>query len=169
MKPAIKFGIISGVIGLLFNLVMYITGINRTPSMETIQWLTIIIPIACMYFAIKTYRDEMGNGWITFGKAFNQAFVVGLVGGLIGSVYHFLYLQFIDPTYVDYLMQMQLEKFTERGMDDATIEQAMKQTAPFMAPLVQLGFAVGFSLFIGAVLGLIMAAILKKPNPDEII
>ena len=168
MKPAIKFGLISGAIGVLFNLVMYITGINRTPSGQTIQWLSIIIPITCMYMAIKTYRDEIGNGWITFGKAFNQAFRVGVVGGLIGSVYHFLYLKFIDPTYVDYLMQLQLEKLTERGMDDATIEQAMKQTAPFMSPPVQLGFAIVISFFIAAALGLIMAGIMKKPNPEEI-
>ena len=168
MKPAVKYGLINGAVGVLFNLVMYITGINRTGSMQIIQWLTVIIPIAFMYLAIKAYREEIGNGWITFGKAFNQAFIVGLVGGVIGSVYHFLYLKFIDPTYVDYLMQLQLEKMTERGMSDEVIEQAMKQTAPFMSPPVQFGFAIFFSLFIAAVLGLIMAAIMKKPNPEEI-
>lgn len=169
MKPSIKYGLVSGTIGVLFNLVMYITGLNRTPSMQVIQWLTIIIPIACMYMAIKTYRDEIGNGWITFGKAFNQAFIVGLVGGLIGSVYHFLYLKFIDPTYGDYLMQVQLEKLTEKGMSDEMIDQAMKQMAPFMSPPVQFAFAIGFSLFIAAVLGLIMAGVMKKPNPEEIV
>ncbi len=169
MKPAVKYGLISGIVGVLFNLVMYITGINRTSSIQIIQWLTVIIPIAFMYMAIKTYREEIGNGWITFGKAFNQAFIVGIVGGLIGSVYHFLYLKFIDPTYSDYLMQVQLEKMTERGMSDEIIDKAMKQMEPFMTPVVQLGFAIFFSLFIAAVLGLIMAGIMKKPNPEEIV
>ncbi len=169
MKPAVKYGLISGIVGVLFNLVMYITGINRTSSIQIIQWLTVIIPVVFMYLAIKTYRDEIGNGWITFGKAFNQAFIVGIVGGLIGSVYHFLYLKFIDPTYSDYLIQVQVEKMTERGMNDELIDKAMKQMEPFMTPVVQFGFAIFFSLFIAAVLGLIMAGIMKKPNPEEIV
>lgn len=169
MKPSVKYGLISGAIGVLFNLVMYITGLNRTPSIQIIQWLTVIIPIVFMYLAIKTYREEIGNGWISFGKAFNQAFTVGLVGGLIGSVYHFLYLKFIDPTYGDYLVQVQLEKMSEQRMSDEMIDQGMKQMEPFMTPPVQFGFAIFFSLFIAAVLGLIMAAIMKKPNPEEIV
>ena len=119
--------------------------------------------------AIKSYREEIGNGWITFGKAFNQAFITGLIGGLIGSAYHFCYLKFIDPTYIDYMMQQQLEKMTEKGMSDETIDKAMKKMSPFMAAPVQFGFALFFTLFIAAVLGLIMAAIMKKPNPEEIV
>ncbi len=169
MKPSVKYGLISGVVGVLFNLVMYITGINRTGSMQMIQWLGLIIPITCMYFAIKTYKEEIGNGWITFGKAFNQAFMVGLIGGVIGSVYHFLYIKFIDPTFIDFQMNQQLEKMTDRGMSEEMIEQAMKQTAPFMTPPVQLGFAILFSLFFAAVLGLLLAGLMKKPNLEEII
>ncbi len=169
MKPAVKFGLISGSVAVLFNLLMYITSLNRSSSAQAIQWVMLVVPIACMYLSIKTQRDELGAGWITFGKAFNVAFVVGAIGGAIGSVFHFVYLKFIDPSFIEFQMQQQLDKMTERGMSEETIEMALKQTAPFMTPPVQFAFAILISLFFAAVLALIMAALFKKPNPEEIV
>ena len=168
MKPFVKFGLLSGGIGVLFTLMMYVTELNRSSSMQAIQWFALIIPIACMYFAINTYKTEIGNGWISFGTAFKQAFYVGCIGGIIGSVFHFIYVRFIDPAFIDFQKLQQFDKMTEDGMSDSMIETAMEQSAPFMTPSMQFVFGLIISLFFAAVLGLLMAAIFKKQNPDEI-
>ena len=166
MKPSVKFGLINGGIGVLFNLILYITGLNR--GSNSFQMIGLIIPIVCMVLAIKSYKEEIGNGWINFGKAFNLAFIVGLIGGAIGSVYHFLFIKFIDPSFIQFQLQQQQEKLADKGYDDVFIESALKRTEPFLAPPVQFGIAMVISVLFAAVIALIIAGIMKKPNPEEI-
>lgn len=168
MKPFVKFGLLSGGIFVLFTLIMYVTELNRGGSMQAIEMSALIIPIACMYFAISTYKTEIGNGWISFGTAFKQAFYVGCIGGIIRSVFHFVYIRFIDPAFIDFQKHLEFEKMIEDGMSDAMIETRMQQSAPFMTPPIQFIIVLIISLFFAAVLGLLMAAIFKKQNPDEI-
>ncbi|MEP7265885.1 MAG: DUF4199 domain-containing protein [Bacteroidota bacterium] len=110
----------------------------------------------------------MGNGWITFGKAFRQAFTVGIIGGLIGVAFYYLYITAIDPAFLDFQKQLQVEKMAERGMSDEAIENGMKKVAFFMQPWMQFIFGVIFTFIISPVLSLIVATFKKHPNPEEI-
>ena len=168
MKPAVKYGLINGGLGILWALIMYITELNRSQAGQWINMIGLIITVIFMVQAIKAYRTGPGNGWISFGKAFGQAFTVGLIGGIIGCAFYFLYITAIDPAFVDFQKQKQMEAMVERGMDDAMIERAMDQSAFFMQPGMQFVFALLASLFFSAVLSLIVAGIMKKPNPSEI-
>ena len=168
MKPAVKFGLLNGGLAILWSLLMYITGLNRNSNAQWISILQLAIPIAMMAMAVNEYKRTTGNGWITFGKAFNQSFMVGLIGGVIGTAFYFLYISFIDPTFLDFQMEQQMEKMVERGMNDELIEQSMKQVAFFMKPAMQCVFGLLFVLIASALLGLLVAAVLKKPNPEEI-
>ena len=168
MKPAVKFGLINGGLAILWSLVMYITGLNRHPNAQWFSMLQLIIPIILMTMVVKEYRSTIGNGWITFGKAFNQSFIVGLIGGLIGTAFYYIYITVIDPEFIDFQKSVQMEKMAERGMSDEMIEQGMQQAEFFMKPGMQCVFAIVFTLIISAVLALIIAAIFKKPNPEAI-
>jgi hypothetical protein len=53
-------------------------------------------------------------------------------------------------------------------MSDEKIDQAIEMGERFRAPFYTFTFGVLGSLFVGSILSLIMAAILKKPNPDGI-
>ena len=168
MKPTVKYGLLNGSMAILWSLLMYITELNRSTSIQWINILSMAIPIVFMVMVVKEYRSGPGNGWISFGKAFRQAFTVGVIGSVIGSLFYFLYISFIDPAFVDFQKQMQMESMAKRGMSDEMIERAMDQSAFFMQPGMQLVFAFIFGIFISAVLALIIAAIFKKPNPEEI-
>ena len=48
------------------------------------------------------------------------------------------------------------------------IDKQIQMTSKFMTPVAQFGFAIVFGLLFSAIIALIMAAILKKPNPDVI-
>ena len=84
MKPAIKFGLINGGLAILWTMIMYLTGLNRSSNAQWFNFLQTIIPIILMVMTVKEYRSIVGNGWISFGKAFNQSFIVGIIGGAIG-------------------------------------------------------------------------------------
>jgi hypothetical protein len=169
MKPAIKYGLLNGAIAILWSLLMYITGLNRTSAGQWINIVSMAIPIVFMTMAIKDYRSGVGNGWISFGKSFRQAFTVGVIGGFIGVGFYFIYLTFIDPGFIDYQKQLQVDKWTESGMSEEMIQSYSEKSAQFMTPGMQFIFGLVFMLFIASVLSLIVAAIMKKPNPEEIV
>ena len=168
MKPALKYGLINGGIAILWSLLMYITGLNRNANAQWINILQLAIPIALMTMAVKEYRLTTGNGWITFGKAFNQSFQVGLIGGVIGTAFYFIYISVIDPAFIDYQKTMQIDKMAENGMSEEMIEKGMQQAAFFMTPGMQVVFGLIFVLIVSSLLGLLVAAIFKKPNLEEI-
>ena len=103
-----------------------------------------------------------------FSDIFKHGLIICLVGGIIYSAYSIVYIQVIDPTFMDYIMEKQVTKMQEMGMDDDAIEKAMKGSASMQSPFWMFTFSLLGSLFAGAIISLIMAAILKKPNPEEI-
>jgi hypothetical protein len=166
MKPAVKYGLLSGVAGIFVALLMYITGLNRNPSG---QWIgiveAILVPALFMYAAVKEVRLGSG-GWISFGTAFRQAFMVGLIGTAIGMVFHMIYLNLIDPTFLDYQKEMQYQQMLDRGLGEEAAEKQMARAAMFMKPHMQALTGLVMFSFLNAIQALVIAGIAKKPNPE---
>ena len=168
MKPFVKFGLLNGALAIVWQLLMYITGLNRNADAQLINILSIAITIILMYLAVKDFRQDVGKGWIKFGKAFNISFMVGLIGGLISTTFYFIYISFIDKDFIDYQKKLQYDKMYEKGMSEEMVEKAMKQAETFMTPQMQFIFGLIFTLILSALLALVISAIMKKANPEEI-
>jgi len=168
MKPSVKFGLINAGLGILFAMLMYVTGLNRNPSATWIPFLGLIVPVICIVQAAKLFRETEGNGFISFGETFRIGFVITSIGAFFGSIYHFLFLKFIDPSFIDFQMNQQLEKLQEKGLSEEMIDSQIQIASKFMTPIAQFGFAISFGILFGAIMALIMAAIVKKPNPEVI-
>lgn len=168
MKPSVKYGLLNGGLAILWTLFMYVTGLNRSDTGQSLSYLSLIIPVITIYLAIREVKNGPGEGWISFGKAFRTGMGVVLLGAIIGSLFFFLYITTIDTGFIDYAMEMQYEKMTESGMSDDQIDMAMKQSAAFMTPGWMLAWGFIGSLLMGTVVALIMAGILKKQDPNQI-
>ncbi len=168
MKIAIKYGFIYAGIYILMSLLMYITGLNRTGITWPMTVLSFAVPVVCILLAVKEYKSEIGQGYIKFSDVFKQGLIICVVGGIVYSAYSLLYMYVIDPTFMDYIMEQQVAKMQEMGMEEEQIEKAMQGSAAMQSPFWMFTFTLLGSVFIGAIIALIMAAILKKPNPEEI-
>ena len=69
---------------------------------------------------------------------------------------------------MEFVMNKQYEKMEEDGMSPEMIEMSMNQAKMFTTPAMQLVFALFGGMFIGAVISLVVAGIMKNPNPEEI-
>jgi hypothetical protein len=168
MNPAIRYGLMNGGLAILWSLMMYVTGLNRTDSGQYINFLGALIPLIFMYYAIRDFRLGPGHGFISFRKAFGEAFKVGIIGGIIGTFYMVLYMNVIDPGYQDYLMQQQEIRLADMGLSQEEIDRQIERGAKWQTPGMFIMWGILGSVIISAVFGLIMAAIFKKPNPEEI-
>lgn len=165
MKTFVKFGLISGVSGIIWTLIMYLTELDKTDLAKPLGWVMVLIYIAFVVLAIKEVRDAK-NGFITFGEAFKTGFLTALIGALIGTTYFYIHVSFVDLGFIDHILeQSRSEMMKQPNLTEEQLEQAMKFTSMFMTPGVMSFFGLLINVIGGVIGSLIVAAIMKKEPP----
>jgi len=159
---SVKWGLISGIVGILFSLILILGDLMLTPGVSYIG----LIPFAIvLYMAFKEFKDQ-GDSFMTLGQSLKIGLMISLIGGLLLSVFSYIYGQFIDPGMADRIKDMLIEQWEAQGMSDEQIDQAMKFTSYMFNPVIGLIVVLLKNVLVGFVLSLIIGAITKKNNPE---
>lgn len=159
---AMKWGLIMGLISVGFFLIIALGGLQGNSAM---QWVSLIPTIIVIYLAHKEFKDN-GDGYMSYGQGLGLGTLLVLISSLISTVFFYIYVKFIDATYIDAVKDVQIAQFQEQGMSDSEIETAMGFSEGFMTPEVMSVFAIVFAVFAGFVVSLIVSAITKNSNPE---
>ena len=160
-STALKYAIITALAMFIFSIIMYITGMYLNNGMN---WITYIIMLAGLVFAVKDRRDKDLGGFISFGEGFKTGFVFCLLTGAMGAVFGLIMMNFIAPDMVDEILNKAEADMINKGVPDSQIEVAMEWTRKFMTPVWMVVWTLVMSALVGAILSLIVAAIFKKDN-----
>ncbi len=162
-NPIIRYGLFGGItIALLSNLQWFVGGTSMSYSTaETIGYLSIVLALSSIYFAVRKNRDEIGNGLISFGKAFQ----IGALTTLIPSAFMFVSTVIFHLTQGDKFKEWAMAEM-ERTMSSEEF-QAMTQQIEANQDLYNNPFFQGVVMFltvlvIGLIVSLIVAFLLKK-------
>lgn len=82
------------------------------------------------------------------------------------SAFSAFYVAFIDDSSVKKSLEIQRQAMEQRGMDDAQIDQAIAMAQKFSGPGSIFLFGTIATLFVGFILSLIIAAIMRKDRMD---
>jgi len=167
-KTVLTFGIIAGVI---ISVLMTINtifadriGFDRA---VIVGYTSMLIAFLLVFFGIKSYRDNIGGGEISFGRAFTVGILITLITCAFYVVsWEIIYINFL-PDFGEKYGNYVIEKARASG---ATAEQIAKQTEevkqmkalldnPLLASAV---IFISEPLPVGLVITLISAAILRK-------
>ena len=167
-KTVLTFGLISGAIS---SVLMVATmpfahriGFNKA---LIVGYTTIVLSFLLVYFGIRSYRDNAGNGQIAFMKAF----AVGISITLISCVFYvvsweILYFNFLPPDFMDQYGANRIEKLKASGASDAAvqaqIEQAKKYKEMYDNPLLNAAMTFIEPFPVGLAITLLSAAVLRK-------
>jgi ACR3 family arsenite efflux pump ArsB len=168
MKPYLKFGLISGIVGIFITLLVYIMGLDKSPSGQYIGWINIPVTIILMVMCIKECRETLYNGFISFGQAFKNLFLMMLVSSVISGIFMFFYVSVINPSLIDYIKEQQILEMEKKGMEQAAIDQAMSFSEKFISPGMMTFWTIAGGLLLGSLIALIVSAIMKKNDPQAI-
>lgn len=170
-KSSINYGVALGVILALLTTLMYVTDVE----LFTKWWigiLTIIVVIATGIVSTAKSKSLLG-GFMSFKEAFSAYFITVAVGLLISTLVGILIFNVLDPDLAVYLQERTIEitrEFMERfGAPEADINAAiadMEGTNNFSV-LNQLKSYV-FGLVFQAIIGLLVALIFKKKDPNAV-
>lgn len=159
---SVKWGLILGVI----SIALFIIGAMTDTNQESwSQWLGMIPTIIIFVLAHKQFKEE-GDGFMSFGEGTKIGLFVTIISSVISTLFFYIYISFVDNTFVENIREKSIIDMQENGMSDEQIEQAMSMTEAFTSPIMLAVFGILGGVFFGFILTLIVTAFTKNSNPD---
>lgn len=172
-RIVLTFGLISGAIsiGLMLVTVRFIDQITFDRGL-IVGYTVIVLSFLLVFFGIRSYRENVGGGYITFGRAFQVGILIALVSSII-------YVLTWEVAYQNWLYDFP-EKYTNYTIEKArasgvSAEEVARQSEEMnnMWSLYKSNFFVraAFTFIepfpVGLLITLISAAILRRRPKEE--
>ena len=173
-KIVLRFGFMAGVPLVTLMAIMVplcMKGTMDFDNSEIVGYSAMVLSFLLVFFGVRSYRDTVAGGAISFGKALGVGLLITLVACAIYVIaWQIIYFNFL-PDFLDKYSAHVLERMREDGESLAAIEKTTKQMAS-MAKLYQnplFNAAITFmEVFpVGLILSLVSAAILRRKPPQE--
>lgn len=171
-RTILKFGLISGVIASLL-MIASVPIMNREGFDHgyILGYTGIVLSLLVTFFGVRSYRENVGKGQISFGKAF----LVGLAITVISCIFYVatwevIYFKFM-PDFLDKYGAHMIQKMQAAGATAAAIqaksEELHKLKVMYQNPLVNAAMTFIEPFPVGLVITLLSAAILRKKAPAQ--
>ena len=167
-KTVLTFGIISGVIvAILMGINTFFADRIGFDRAIIVGYTTMLVAFLLVFFGIKSYRDNIGGGEITFGRAFTVGILITLITCVFyvvsWEILYYTVLHDFPEKYGNYVMEKARASGATTEQLAQQLEEVNKMKALLDNPL--LASAVIFiaePLPVGLVMTLISALILRK-------
>ena len=166
-KTVLTFGLISGaVVALLMTfLVAFAERIGFDKSV-IVGYTVIVASMLLVPFGIRSYRENVGAGHITFGRAFAVGILITLISCVCYVVvWEIVYYNFL-PDFVEKYGAYEVAKARAAGASqqviDATVQQMKDMKRLLDNPLTNAAMTFTEPFPVGLIITLISSAILRK-------
>ena len=167
------FGLISGALMALF-MFAYLPFMEKIGDKGAyVGYTSMVLALILVFFGIRSYRENVGGGTISFGRAF----AVGILIAIISSVcyviaWEILYHYFI-PDFIDKYAARVIEQARASGASAQAIQAKQQEMQQFKQLYSNPFFNVAMTFIepfpVGLIITVISAAILrKKRNTAEL-
>jgi len=161
----VRFGLIAALISIVYFLVLNISGIDMTRGVW--NWVGYVITAVLIFFAHKQFK-ERGDSYMSYGQGIGIAAWMGLVSAVITSVFTYLYIKFIDASFLDLIKEKQLEEMQKQGLSDEQIDQAMQVASMFTSAEAIFFFGLIGGVATAVVIALIVTIFTQKKNTQPV-
>lgn len=166
-KIVLTFGLISGAIAALMMFVT-IPFIGRIPFeyLTVIGYTTFVACFMTVFFGIRSYRDNVGGGTITFGRAFKVGILITLISCVIYAMtWEFIYHRFL-PDFFDQYSNYMVEKMRAQGSTQEALNQTIQEYQQFKEwyknPFLRYAMSMMEAFPVGLLITVISGLILRR-------
>jgi hypothetical protein len=166
-KSVLTFGLLSGAVsaGLMAAAMPFAEAIGFD-RMIVVGYTAIVISFLFVYFGIRSYRDNVLGGQISFGKGFQVGILITLISSVV-YVGSWLVVNYtLIPDFADKYTAFLIEGERAKGASQAEIDKVVADTTQMKEMLANplINAAVSFTepFPVGLLVTLISAAVLKK-------
>jgi len=169
-KTVLTFGLISGAISAAMMLV-------TVPFVDKIGWdkgeilgyTSIVLAALLIFFGIRSYRENVAGGRLTFGRGFAVGILITLISSACYvATWEVVYFKFL-PDFADKYAARMVERANASGASqqklDVTQQEATQFKQMYNNPAINMALTFMEVFPIGLAVTLISAGILRKKQP----
>ena len=171
-RIVLTFGLISGVLlsGMMIAMMPFIDQIGMDRGM-VIGYTTMVLAFLLVFFGIRSYRETVGNGRISFSRALAVGFLIMGIATICyvvtWEIVYFNFLHDFGDKYAAYV----IEKARAAGASAEEIARQTEEMKKFKTmydnPLYNAAFTLLEPLPVGVPMTLISAGILRKNRATD--
>jgi len=175
-KTVLVFGLIGGLVisALMLGTIPFAKKIGFDKS-EFVGYTVMVLSFLMVFFGIRSYRENVGFGTVSFGRAFAVGALITLITSVCYVVtweimYFKLMPNFLND-YSTYLVEKMRASGASQQMIDAKLQQMKQFKQMYDNPFVNAAISFVEPLPVGLIITLISSLVLRKkrmgPSPSN--
>jgi len=163
-KANLNSGLILGLAGVVFNLIIYFFDLTFNKSIPYIFYLAAIF---MLYYLIKSYRDNYKQGFISYGQSVGAGVIIFLYYSVISAIFTYILYTVIDPGLTDKMLAFVEEQMVNSGkVPEGTIDTVMAFQKKILIPEIMAPASIINNMLFGTIISLIISIFVRKEgNP----
>ena len=172
-KTVLTFGLISGAVAaVLMNSLVFFADRIGFDKAVIVGYTTIVVSLLLVPFGIWSYRENVGGGHITFGRAFAVGVLITLISCicyvLAWEIVYYNFLPDFADKYAAYMVEKAKASGATQQVIDATLQEMKNMKSMLDNPLTNAALTFIEPFPVGSIITLISSAILRKrPRGNE--
>jgi hypothetical protein len=172
-KIVLTFGLISGAIlsGMMLAMLPFKDQIGFDRGM-IVGYTTMVLAFLLIFFGVRSYRDNVGGGTVSFGRAFKVGALIALVASLCYvATWEVIYFNF-TPDFMTKYQAHVIEKARADGQSETAIAQMkakMERDAElYDNPAINAAITLLEPLPVALIVALVSAGVLSRRRKDRV-
>ena len=172
-RIVLTYGLISGAIfvAMMVTTMPFVDRIGFENG-EIIGYTTLVVAFLFVFFGIRSYREAVGNGYITFGRAFKVGILITVISCLCYVItWEIIYFNF-TPDYGDKYTQYLIEKSRAAGASPEQIAREVAKMERFKAlyqnPFYNFLITFFAEVFPAGLLLTVISALILRKRPKDV-
>jgi hypothetical protein len=167
-KIVLTFGLIAGAIlsAMMLLALLFKDQIGFGEKGLIIGYTSMVLAFLMVFVGVKSYRDNVAGGQVTFGRAFKVGLLIAAVGSICYVATWQLVYYKLAPDYLDKYAAYSIEKARRSGATEAEIAEQTRKMAEFKVmyrnPLVNIALTFLEPLPVGLLFTLVAAGVLSR-------
>lgn len=163
-KTVLTYGLISGAIGAVL-LLAHVPFMDGGVGSLIAGYAGILLAALVIFFGVRSYRENVGNGKISFGRAFGVGILIALISSAC-YVAAWEVVYFSNPAIADHIFDQQVAELKAAGAPQAKIDATTREVEDFKKlysnPFVNAALTFLEPFPVGLLVALISAVILRR-------
>jgi len=168
-KIVLIYGLIAGAVVsgmLVISQPLLRQGIINYENGMIVGYTSMVIALSVIFFAVKTFRDQYGDGKISFGTAFKIGMLITLVASILYASTWEVYYNTAGRDFMEQFNAYHLEKMRKQGASETEMTTAKQKMDAFSEtyknPFIRFGLTMLEISPVGVVISLLCAALLRR-------
>ena len=173
-KTILKYGFISGAMaaGMMLGIIIPLHDRIGFDKGMVVGYTIFVLSFLMVFFGVRSYRENVGGGSISFGKAFAIGILITLISCACYVIAWEITYFFFMPDFLDKYAAAQIAQLKASGKSQEAINEGLKQLKDFKTmynnPLINAAFTFTEPFPVGVLVTLLTALILRKKKREAI-